>query len=184
MAYIEQRKNGWMAQVRKRGMRTLSRTFDLKTDAEAWAREVEREVQRGNRAVLRDDAGKITIDQVAALYAKHVLPKKRTTARHRTCARCLSGSGRGSWVLCAALMWRRGATTLRLLVIPRSRSSIGLPPSRTCSLMPSRKCPSPCLLATRCARFESQRSPRVETVACGPVNSMPCCAVRQPRGRK
>jgi hypothetical protein len=39
-------------------MPTISRTFDLKTDAEAWAREVERELQRGNASVLRDEAGK------------------------------------------------------------------------------------------------------------------------------
>jgi integrase len=64
MAYFEQRKAGWMAQIRRRGMPTISRTFDLKADAEAWAREVERELQRGNAAVLRDDAGRTTITQV------------------------------------------------------------------------------------------------------------------------
>ena len=68
MAYFEQRKAGWMAQIRRRGMPTISRTFDLKADAEAWAREVERELQRGNAAVLRDDAGKTTLAQVAARY--------------------------------------------------------------------------------------------------------------------
>jgi integrase len=77
MAYLEQRKAGWMAQIRRRGMPTLSRTFDLKADAEAWAREVERELQRGNAAVLRDDAGKTTIAQVAELYTRHVLPAKK-----------------------------------------------------------------------------------------------------------
>ena len=68
MAYFEQRKRGWMAQIRRRGMPTISRTFDLKADAEAWAREVERELQRGNAAVLRDDAGKTTLEQAAARY--------------------------------------------------------------------------------------------------------------------
>ena len=68
MAYFEQRKAGWMVQIRRRGMPTLSRTFDLKSDAEAWAREVERELQRGNAAVLRDDAGRITFAQVAERY--------------------------------------------------------------------------------------------------------------------
>ncbi len=57
-----------MVQIRRRGMPTLSRTFDLKSDAEAWAREVERELQRGNAAVLRDDAGKTTFTQVAERY--------------------------------------------------------------------------------------------------------------------
>ncbi|MGC9162966.1 MAG: site-specific integrase, partial [Thiomonas sp.] len=50
MAYFERRGNGWRAQVRRKGMPTISRTFDLKADAEAWAREIEREVQRGNLA--------------------------------------------------------------------------------------------------------------------------------------
>ena len=77
MAYFEQRKAGWMAQIRRRGMPTLSRTFDLKADAEAWARDVERELQRGNAAVLRDDAGKTTLAQVAERYAATVLPGKR-----------------------------------------------------------------------------------------------------------
>jgi integrase len=70
MAYFEQRKAGWMAQVRRRGMPTLSRTFDLKADAETWARDVERELQRGNAAVLRDDAGKTTLSDVSKKYVE------------------------------------------------------------------------------------------------------------------
>lgn len=77
MAYFEKRGNAWRAQVRRRGMPTISRTFDLKADAEAWAREVERELQRGNLSVLRDDAGKTTIAEVAERYAVAVLPTKR-----------------------------------------------------------------------------------------------------------
>ncbi|SBP89281.1 site-specific integrase [Thiomonas delicata] len=65
MAYIEQRKSGWMAQVRRKGAPTLSRTFDLKIDAEAWAREVERDLQRGNIAAAVNEAGKITFKEVA-----------------------------------------------------------------------------------------------------------------------
>ncbi|CDW95838.1 putative Site-specific recombinase, phage integrase family [Thiomonas arsenitoxydans] len=68
MAYFEQRKNGWMAQIRRRGMPTLSRTFDLKADAEAWAREIEREAQRGNVAVLRQDAQRVTVAEVMDRY--------------------------------------------------------------------------------------------------------------------
>ena len=68
MATFVARKNGWQAKIRRKGMPSISRTFDLKADAEAWAREIERELQRGNAAVLRDDAGKTTLAQVAALY--------------------------------------------------------------------------------------------------------------------
>ena len=77
MAYFEQRKSGWMAQIKRRGMATISRTFDLKADAEAWAREVERELQRGNVAALRDDAGRTTFAEIADRYVVDVLPSLR-----------------------------------------------------------------------------------------------------------
>ena len=64
MAHFEQRKNGWRVQVRKRGMPSISRTFDLKADAEAWAREIERELQKGNIAVLDTSAQRVTVDEV------------------------------------------------------------------------------------------------------------------------
>ena len=68
MAAIEQRKTGWRAQVRRRGMPSISRTFDLKADAEAWAREVEREIQRGNVGVLRQDAQRMTVADAMTRY--------------------------------------------------------------------------------------------------------------------
>jgi integrase len=68
MAYIEQRKKGWRAQVRRKGAPSLSRTFDLKTDAEAWAIEIERELRRGNIAALRQDAQRTTISEVLKSY--------------------------------------------------------------------------------------------------------------------
>jgi hypothetical protein len=80
MAFFEQRKNGWRAQVRKRGMPSISRTFDLKADAEAWAREIERELQRGNAAVLRDDAGKTTLADVIKKYVEGPVQTLRSKA--------------------------------------------------------------------------------------------------------
>jgi integrase len=68
MAYIEKRKNGYRVQVRKRGMPSISRTFDLLADAETWAREIEREAQRGNIAVLRQDAQRITVSEAMDRY--------------------------------------------------------------------------------------------------------------------
>jgi integrase len=49
-------------------MPTISRTFDLKTDAETWAREVERDLQRGNVAALRNDAGRVTVAEALDAY--------------------------------------------------------------------------------------------------------------------
>lgn len=68
MAYFERRKNGWMAQVRRRGMATLSRTFDRKADADAWAREIERELQQGNMAALDTMAQRTTVTEVTARF--------------------------------------------------------------------------------------------------------------------
>jgi integrase len=74
MAYITQRPGGWCAQVRRKGAPSISRTFDLKADAEAWAREVERELQRGNLSVLRQDALRLTVAEVIDRYARDRLP--------------------------------------------------------------------------------------------------------------
>lgn len=80
MAYFEKRGGGWLAQVRRRGMPTLSRTFDLKVDAENWAKEIERELQRGNTATLRQDAQRTTIAQAVDRYAADRLPALRSHA--------------------------------------------------------------------------------------------------------
>ena len=78
MAYFEQRGNGWSVQVRRKGAPSISRTFDLKTDAEALAREVEREHQRGNVMAMRNDAGKVTLGEVADIYLVAVVPLRRS----------------------------------------------------------------------------------------------------------
>ncbi len=80
MAHFEQRKTGWRVQVRRRGMPSISRTFDLKADAEAWAREIEREAQRGNVAALRQDAQRTTVAQVVERYTVSELPRHRSNS--------------------------------------------------------------------------------------------------------
>ena len=68
VAYIEKRPTGYRAQIRRRGMPSISRTFDLLGDAQAWAREVERELQRGNSAVLRQAAQKTSVAESIDAY--------------------------------------------------------------------------------------------------------------------
>lgn len=77
MATFVQRGSGWQARVRRRGAPTISRTFDLKADAEGWAREMEREHQRGNIAALSQDAQRTTFAEVADSWIKAVLPTKK-----------------------------------------------------------------------------------------------------------
>ena len=78
MAYFEQRKNCWRAQIRRHGAPSISRTFDLKADAEAWAREVERDLQRGNVASAVNEAGRVTLGVVVERYTADVLPRLRS----------------------------------------------------------------------------------------------------------
>ncbi|OZB44893.1 MAG: integrase [Thiomonas sp. 15-66-11] len=95
MATFVQRKNGWQAKVRRRGMPSISRTFDLKADAEAWAREVEREAQRGNVGALRDDAGRTTLAQAVELYVAgpvQLLASRADVTRYMDAARARFGS--------------------------------------------------------------------------------------------
>uniref|UniRef100_E6PNC2 Putative Site-specific recombinase, phage integrase family n=1 Tax=mine drainage metagenome TaxID=410659 RepID=E6PNC2_9ZZZZ len=58
-------------------MPSISRTFDLKADAEAWAREIERELQRGNLAAATNEAGRVTLGKVIESYTNAVLPRLR-----------------------------------------------------------------------------------------------------------
>ena len=93
MAHIEQRKGGWRVQIRRKGARSISRTFDLKADAEAWGREAERELQRGNLTVLRQEAQRTTLSEVidaylasprlAAQRSRHNIPVRLEAARAR-----------------------------------------------------------------------------------------------------
>jgi hypothetical protein len=47
MASITKRGDYWRAFVRRRGYPQQTRTFDTKASAEAWARRVESEIDRG-----------------------------------------------------------------------------------------------------------------------------------------
>jgi integrase len=83
MATIVERINAngtrsWQAKIRRKGAASIARTFDLKSDAVAWAREIEREVQRGNIAALRQDAMRTTLEQLIATYRSKALPALRS----------------------------------------------------------------------------------------------------------
>lgn len=87
MAFFEQRKNGWRAQIRRRGMPSVSRTFDLRADAEAWAREVERELQRGRLSVLDTSAQRTTVSDVIARFRSSVADSYAQSNRAVTLSR-------------------------------------------------------------------------------------------------
>lgn len=80
MATFVQRPNGvWQARIRRKGAPNLSRTFDLKADAETWAREIEREHQRGNVAALRQEAQRTSVSDALDLYLKGPVAQMRSS---------------------------------------------------------------------------------------------------------
>jgi integrase len=78
MATIRQRSTGsWQAQVRRRGIVPVSKTFATKADAERWSRLVESEIDRGV-FVDRSEAERTSFATLIDRYAAHVTPAKRS----------------------------------------------------------------------------------------------------------
>lgn len=73
------RKRGdyqYQAQVRRLGYPPQSKTFEMRKDAEAWARAIEREMDMGS-FVCRSEAERTTIKALAVRYEEEILPRMR-----------------------------------------------------------------------------------------------------------
>ena len=66
----------WQAKVRRKGYPPQSRTFAAKADAEAWARDIEREMDRGC-FLDRSEAEATTLYEALERYAREVTPRKK-----------------------------------------------------------------------------------------------------------
>src|SRR5882757_948155 len=69
MATFMKRGTRWRAQVRRLGNTPLSKTFANKSDAAAWARDVENKIDRGQTI---DPGRKISYAQISKAYREHV----------------------------------------------------------------------------------------------------------------
>lgn len=76
MAGIWKRGKYWRVEIRRIGYPTLNRTFDSKVDAEAWARSVEVEMDRGI-FVDRTEAEITTFGDLLKRYAAEISPHKK-----------------------------------------------------------------------------------------------------------
>lgn len=79
----------WQARIRKRGWPPQTRTFDRKSEAAAWARQVEGEMERG---IFRDriESERTTIADLIDRYVDEVAPLKRSTNQILSTVRHLS----------------------------------------------------------------------------------------------
>lgn len=76
MASIQRRGKYWRAQVRRKGWEAQARSFDTRGSAEAWARQVEAEMDQGS-FVSRGEAERTTLREAFIRYSKEVTPTKK-----------------------------------------------------------------------------------------------------------
>ena len=78
MATITKRKNGWNAQVRRKGFAPRTKTFPTKREATTWAREQEGLIDQGRLPVTEAPLKQTTLTQLIARYLTDVTPRKRS----------------------------------------------------------------------------------------------------------
>jgi hypothetical protein len=77
MATIRKRNDRWHVQVRKQGYASVTRSFLLKSDAQEWAREMERQADRQELPISRHTLQHITLGDLVTRYRDTVTPKKK-----------------------------------------------------------------------------------------------------------
>src|ERR1700693_1837448 len=92
MATIRKLRGRWQAQVRRRGVPPRAKSFDKRTDAERWARDLEAEADRNGWVADTRAAEKTTLGELLTRYANQVTPTKRGAvsekARINSIVRC------------------------------------------------------------------------------------------------
>lgn len=69
----------WQVKIRLRGHAPLSRTFDRKTDARAWADEMEFAIRRGG--MISTEADATTLGEALERYGREITPHKKSAVR-------------------------------------------------------------------------------------------------------
>lgn len=77
MATFRKRGSKWQAQIRLLGRKPLTRTFSSKRDAEAWARQTEATLERGETPVLPRAARSVLMREALHRYRTETTPRKR-----------------------------------------------------------------------------------------------------------
>lgn len=77
MATITKRVTGYQAQIRRKGFPAVSKMFDSRRDAEAWARLYESEMDRG-LYLDRTPAERTTLGELLERYRKEITPLKKS----------------------------------------------------------------------------------------------------------
>lgn len=77
MATIRKRGQAWQVQVRRDGFPPITKSFRSKADADSWARETERQIERGELSGHGRTANKLTVGALLQRYELEVTSRKR-----------------------------------------------------------------------------------------------------------
>ena len=73
----------WQVRIKKRGYPELAKTFDLKTEAAAWAKQIESEMDRGI-FMSRAEAESTSLAELLDRYQREITTQKRGAAMERS----------------------------------------------------------------------------------------------------
>ena len=103
MATIRKRGAKWQVQIRRVGVRPISRSFNVRKDADAWARQMEVQADRRDLPSDSKSLQRVTLGQLVERYRDTVSVRKRGYAverivlnaflRHHICRKPLSEIG-------------------------------------------------------------------------------------------
>ena len=78
MATIRKLRDKWQAMVRRKGMPQRAKSFEKRSDAERWARELESHADRGGSSFDTSIAEKMTLGELLRRYILEISPQKRS----------------------------------------------------------------------------------------------------------
>lgn len=79
MATFLKRNNRWRVQIRRQGYPSITKTFAAKADAQAWARDKERQIDRGELPTNHHELKATTVGDLLRRYQTEITPKKRSS---------------------------------------------------------------------------------------------------------
>ncbi|MHB8454882.1 MAG: site-specific integrase [Acidiferrobacterales bacterium] len=82
MACFQKRSGNWRVIVKRKGHGVVTHTFDTKSDAEVWARQIEGEIDRGVFE-SRTEAENTSLSEALNRYEREVTPGKKSRADER-----------------------------------------------------------------------------------------------------
>ncbi|AWN54628.1 site-specific integrase [Methylobacterium sp. 17Sr1-1] len=89
MASFRKRQGSWQVQVRRKGAPLVTRTFASKSDAQAWARQIETEADRRGLPTDRKALDQMTVGDIVTRYRDTITPTKRGAVREEMAIRVL-----------------------------------------------------------------------------------------------